>query len=142
MENSFVFCGFLPSKGAERAAKCNEFLSFGLPVVFYESPMRIRELLEMLAPACERVVVSRELTKQFEEIFVWNGGEVKEKGEFTVVAEPKKIDAEPTIVDSKLLELLKNSNLSVRDSTEMISRLYPNMKSNEIKKLFMSSKNK
>lgn len=140
MENSFVFCGFLPSKGAERIAKCEEFLSFGLPVVFYESPMRIRDLLDLLTPLCERIVVSRELTKQFEEIFVWKGGEIREKGEFTVVAEPKKVDPAPTIIDPKLLELLKNSNLSVRDCTEMVLRLYPNMKSNEIKRLFMINK--
>lgn len=136
-ENSFVFAGFLPSKGTERAEQCKRFLSFGLPVVFYEAPTRIADLMDMLRPACGRIVVARELTKQFEEIFVDDGREIKEKGEFTVVAEPKKAEEKECEIDETLLEILANAAISKKDAAELVSKLYPNARKNDVKKLFM-----
>lgn len=138
LENSFVFAGFLPSKGAERISECEKFLSFGLPVVFYEAPTRIKELLEMLQPKCGRIVVGRELTKQFEEIFVYTGGEVKEKGEFTVVAEPVKKEEKTDEIDEELLNLIAKSGISAKTACEIAARVYPGLKKNDLKKFFMN----
>ena len=137
-ENSFVFAGFLPSKGAERERECEKFLSFGLPVVFYEAPTRIKELLEILKEKCARIVVARELTKQFEEIFVYKGGEVKEKGEFTVVAEPLKKEKKDAEIDEELLDLIAKSGISAKTACEIASRVYPGLKKNDLKKFFMN----
>ncbi len=138
LENSFVFAGFLPSKGAERVAECEKFLSFGLPVVFYEAPTRIKELLEMIKEKCGRIVVARELTKQFEEIFVYTGGEVKEKGEFTVVAEPLKKEEKVAEIDEDFLNLIAKSGISAKTACEIAARVYPELKKNDLKKFFMN----
>ena len=139
LENSFVFAGFLPSKGAERIRECEKFLSFGLPVVFYEAPTRIKDLLEMIKEKCSRIVVARELTKQFEEIFVYTGGEVKEKGEFTVVAEPLKKEEKVAEIDEELLNLVAKSGISAKTACEIVSRVYPGLKKNDLKKFFMNN---
>ena len=138
LENSFVFAGFLPSKGAERERECEKFLSFGLPVVFYEAPTRIKDLIEMIKEKCERIVIARELTKQFEEIFVYTGGEIKEKGEFTVVAEPLKKEEKVAEIDEELLDLIAKSGISAKTACEIAARVYPGLKKNDLKKFFMN----
>ncbi len=138
MSDSFVFAGFLPSKGAERIKELEKFLSFGLPVIFYEAPTRIKDLVERLASMKARIVIFRELTKMFEEIFVYDGREIKEKGEFTVVAELMENTNETKEIDSQLLEILKKSELSNKDAAELVARIYPRLGKNEIKKLFMT----
>ena len=94
----FVFAGFLPARPAgERRRALEKLLAAargaGLPLVLYESPRRVRSLLELLqaqAPGC-RVAVCRELTKLHEEVLVGTVAEaasalVEERGEFVVVA--------------------------------------------------------
>lgn len=141
MSDSFVFAGFLPSKGSEREKALEKFLSCGLPVVFYEAPTRIKELITSLSLLGCRIVITRELTKHFEEIFEYDGREIKEKGEFTVVAEPRNTVKKSVEIDPQLLELIKASALSSKDSAEMLSRVYPGLPRNEIKKHFMTGRN-
>ena len=65
----FQFCGFLPRKAGELLRALQEILSYPAATVCYESPNRLVDVLECLdkiAPE-RRVVVSRELTKKFEE---------------------------------------------------------------------------
>ena len=61
-----------------------------MPLVFYESPFRIVETLEILEELhpTAQVVICRELTKKFEEIIRGTPAELKSreyKGEITVV---------------------------------------------------------
>ncbi|HNW82279.1 MAG TPA: 16S rRNA (cytidine(1402)-2'-O)-methyltransferase [bacterium] len=135
--DSFVFAGFLPSKGAVRDETLKRFLSFGLPVIFYEAPTRIKDLIEKLRSAGCRIVVMRELTKHFEEIFEYDDRDLKEKGEFTVVAEPVKVENTGIEIDKQLIEIIKLSGLSTKDSAQLLSRIYPDTGKNEIKKLFI-----
>jgi 16S rRNA (cytidine1402-2'-O)-methyltransferase len=70
----FVFEGFLPRKGGERAARLSDIAASSRTVVLYEAPHRIRATLADLARVCgggRRVVLVRELTKLHEE--VWRG---------------------------------------------------------------------
>lgn len=94
--DSFVFDGFLPQKKG-RQKKLKQLAEEERTVVFYESVYRIIKLLEELKEYMpERyVLVFRELTKKFEE--VWRGtpeeilktiDEKKIKGEFVVVLSP------------------------------------------------------
>lgn len=138
MSDSFVFAGFLPSKGAVREQNLEKFLSFGLPVVFYEAPTRIKNLVENLRHKCSRIVILRELTKMYEEIFVYNGEEIKEKGEFTIIAEPFLKNSKKLEVDFELVEVLKKSKTTTKDALNLISRIYPEVGRNEIKKLLIS----
>ena len=67
----FIFCGFPPSKAARRRqflkALANETATF----VFFESPRRLQACLEDLHALWgdRRAVITRELTKKFEEIY-------------------------------------------------------------------------
>ena len=66
----FVFEGFLPRSGADRAARLAEIALEKRTIVLYEAPHRILRTLIDLALVCDdsrRASVSRELTKKFEE---------------------------------------------------------------------------
>ena len=94
----FVFEGFLPRKGGERSARIEAIGSEERTVVCFTTGSRVAKDLADLAaasPAGRHVVVCRELTKAFEE--VWHGvladapahwESAVTKGEFTVVLEP------------------------------------------------------
>ena len=95
----FVFLGFLPhKKGRETLFK--EISNSERVVVFYESTHRIMKTLASLieyAPSF-KIVIGRELTKQFEEFVEGTPEEVlnyftinkdKQRGEFVVIVEPK-----------------------------------------------------
>ena len=65
----FVFAGFLPARGSDRAAAVLALADEPRAVVLLEAPHRIEELARALAPLGSRpVTLARELTKQFEEI--------------------------------------------------------------------------
>lgn len=89
--DKFIFLGFLPhKKGRETEFKKME--ASEIPVIFYESPHRILKTLEKLAGFSGRVIVGRELTKKFEEVFRGTApdalayfSEHKINGEFTII---------------------------------------------------------
>ena len=65
----FVFQGFLPAKGQERAHRLNELMQDPRPQCLLEAPHRIESLARELTTLPLRgLTVGRELTKQFEEI--------------------------------------------------------------------------
>jgi len=93
----YLFLGFIPRKGRDRARLLTRAATEEWSVVFYEAPPRLAGLLADLMPltgGSRRVVVARELTKLHEEI---RGGTVAElanyyaetpvRGEITVVLE-------------------------------------------------------
>ncbi|HEX9885306.1 MAG TPA: 16S rRNA (cytidine(1402)-2'-O)-methyltransferase [Longimicrobiales bacterium] len=68
----FSFLGFVPRKGEARAATLDRVGQSEETVVLFESPERLKALLEDLSGACgpeRRVAVARELTKLHEEFF-------------------------------------------------------------------------
>ena len=96
--DSFVFDGFLPQKKG-RQKKLKQLTEEERTVVLYESVYRIKKLLEELSEYMpERyVLVFRELTKKFEEVWRGTASEIltgfddkKIKGEFVVVLSPLK----------------------------------------------------
>ena len=67
----FVFEGFLPPKGGKRRQRLEALRDEPRSIVIYESPYRLLRLLDEIATqlgAERRVVVTRELTKRFEEV--------------------------------------------------------------------------
>lgn len=66
----FVFRGFLPAKGGERAQAVQHLAAGGDTTVLFEAPHRIEALARELAAACgtRPITVCRELTKQFESV--------------------------------------------------------------------------
>jgi len=141
LDDSYLFAGFLPSKGKAREDKLNSLLSKGVPVIFYESPNRISNLLEMLKKRNSRAVVGRELTKQFEEIFEYSGEKVTEKGEFTVVAEPVIEEEKPFCIDPDVVDFIKKYQISSKDALTLASKIHPETNKNEIKREILSARN-
>ncbi len=105
--NEFVFLGFVPQKkGRETFFK--NLSSYGMPVIFYESPHRIMKTLESLVniekgeasdvtiPINWNITITRELTKMHEEVVNGTPEEVLQyfmdhsdhiRGEFVVIVE-------------------------------------------------------
>ena len=93
----FVFEGFLPRRGAERAARLAAIAREPRTSVLYEAPHRVARTVADLCEACggdRRVAIARELTKLHED--VWRGtlGEAsgldeleRPRGEYTVVVD-------------------------------------------------------
>lgn len=94
--DKFCFEGFLPHKKG-RNKRLNELKEEQRTIVFYESPYRIKKLMEELVDifgADRKVSVSRELTKIYEETLRGTAQEILQhftekepKGEFVVVVE-------------------------------------------------------
>ena len=88
--HEYCFYGFLPNKKG-RQKKITEIITSGKSAIIYESPYRIKKLLnELLEHGGDReVVIGRELTKKFETIYRGHLsavlGEIIEKGEFVVL---------------------------------------------------------
>ncbi|SKA90134.1 16S rRNA (cytidine1402-2'-O)-methyltransferase [Prosthecobacter debontii] len=96
----FYFGGFLPHKKGQRNTEIAAALQRECTSVYFESPYRLVDTLEMLAnqAAEHRVVVARELTKKFEEFQrgparnVLSHYQAKPpKGEITLVIAPREL---------------------------------------------------
>jgi len=92
--DSFAFVGFLPKKGGKRRKLLDKLADSIWTSILYESPHRLMETLEDLLVACgdRQIVVTRELTKAFEEVIRGTISEVidilkgrKIRGEITLV---------------------------------------------------------
>ncbi len=132
--DSFAFYGFLPSRSGKR----NQFLSALMDekktLVFYESPKRLMQSLRDIADVLgdRNVVVSREMTKVFEEIMRGTVGEVLNqlqgrvvKGEVTLVIEGKGKESSSFSDDeilAKFKTLWKRSGASRRDIIEELAK--------------------
>ena len=138
---AFAFAGFAPPKSTARVRWLKQWSALPAPVVFFESPHRLRatvgDLREVCGPA-RRLTIARELTKRFEEIatvaleeaVVWLDGDThREQGEFVLIlhaapAIAAATDEEETLATSgtwnrdTLLDALL-SRLSVRDAARV-----------------------
>jgi 16S rRNA (cytidine1402-2'-O)-methyltransferase len=119
----FSFSGFLPAKGAQRAAALQTALALPGSVVLFEAPHRIADLLTQLAQACpdRLVTLGRELTKQFEQIHTqaarelpaWLAADAQRlRGEFALVLHAQaqasaEEDALPAAAERALSVLLR-----------------------------------
>lgn len=113
----WVFEGFLPRKGRERAERLAGIAEERRTVVLYEAPHRLVATLEDLRASCgeaRRVAIARELTKLFEE--VWRGSladaarhatDVAPRGEYTLVLgpadPPAAVDAADLVAEARAL---------------------------------------
>lgn len=92
--SSFVFLGFLERSESRIIKTLQSYLVYDLPIVLYESPNRIINLIEILAKYFPNayVVIAREMTKVYEEWIRGYPSEILDnikkreiKGEITVV---------------------------------------------------------
>ncbi len=135
----FLFGGFLPSTGSVRNQVLDKLFSSGVPFVLYESPKRITNLLSLLEGKTKRVVVGRELTKKFEEVFVYKDQAVTEKGEFAILVEPSDKEKLPDDEVFKLALILKNKGLSLKDICDVYEVVAPDVRKNALKDFFIKA---
>ena len=129
---SFLFYGFLPSKAAARKKWLSSLQGRPETLVFYESPRRLSSLLEDAAQILgdRRVVVAREMTKVYEEVYrgtisevLDQLGEEEVKGEVTVILEG--CTSSPAPEASSIMEALKHYSremgLSMKESVGRVA---------------------
>ena len=132
--DSFVFYGFLPVKPGKRQHVIESLAAEMKTMIFYESPNRLmatlRDMLAILGN--RRVVVSRELTKIYEEITrglltevidAWLDREIK--GEITLVMAGKDkadVPCSEGDIHELLLKYGDSTGLSERDLIQKISQ--------------------
>ncbi len=95
--DNFIFLGFLPHKKGRQTIITNIKKS-DQPVIFFESVHRILKTLAQLADSPKKLIIGRELTKQFETIYrgtapeilaILNQDKSQVRGEFTVIVSNK-----------------------------------------------------
>lgn len=93
----FRYVGFLPAKSSSRRDALTKWLSSADALVFLEAPHRILATLEDIgAVTSRRVMLGREMTKQYETILVGDAATVatelgdNPRGEFTCIIEADK----------------------------------------------------
>jgi 16S rRNA (cytidine1402-2'-O)-methyltransferase len=130
----YLFLGFIPRKGSERARLLARAVAEEWSVVFFEAPPRLTDLLEDLARAVggsRRAVVARELTKLHEEFRAGTLAELAgyysehpPRGEITIVLEGTGAPAEPPDRTGEAVEqatLLLAEGLTRREVVRRIS---------------------
>jgi 16S rRNA (cytidine1402-2'-O)-methyltransferase len=151
----FVFEGFLPFKSSERSDRLEILKSETRTIIFYESPHRLlKTLTDLVAVFGEerKIVLGRELTKIHEEF--WRGnlgetlsfyqGEIKPKGEYTLVIEGAKISENLILSDQEIkleLEKLLQQGMSKSQASRYLAKL-TNRSRQEIYQLALESKDK
>ena len=135
--SKFVFEGFLPKKQIDREKIHFEISTNEKTTIIYESPHRLKKLLEELLDVCggdREIVIARELTKKFEEHIGNNINDAikffKEKeviGEITLVI--KGICKEKNQAINKLdlkrdLKELTNAGLSLSAASKYLAKKY------------------
>ncbi|MEA4854704.1 MAG: 16S rRNA (cytidine(1402)-2'-O)-methyltransferase [Christensenella sp.] len=112
----FMFWGFLNAKSAVRKKELAQILDIGVPCVVYESPNRIKKMLEDLCAiggGKTVLCICRELTKRYEETLRMTAERALDffakkdavKGEFALVLFPSHEEKETT--DEEIKEVLE-----------------------------------
>lgn len=139
----FHFYGFLNAKTSAAEKELEELKNNPETLIFYESPHRIKETLELLHKVLGKreACIARELTKINEEYIYGNLEEFLDidettlKGEMVIVVEgnkeAKELDEEEI---NEAIELLKSKGLTNRDIVEIITKIYK-VNKNKISKL-------
>jgi 16S rRNA (cytidine1402-2'-O)-methyltransferase len=126
----FVYEGFLPRKGGERASRLAEIAAEHRTSVVYEAPHRVLRTLDDLRAVCgddRVVVVTRELTKLHEEVVRGPLGTLDigaPRGEYVLVIEGAPVDDEP-ISDDDVRDALRvaiEAGSSTRDAAAAVAR--------------------
>ncbi len=132
--SSFVFEGFLPKKKIDREKILSEISKNEKTTIIYESPKRLRKLLNELLELCggdREIIVARELTKKFEEHVGNNINKVIEFfrdkdiiGEITIVIKGKRkgdFNPDKSIIKKDLIDLI-DAGLSLSSASKYLAK--------------------
>ena len=129
-DEPFAFVGFLPRTKSQIVEVLKQ--SAGCDVIFYESPNRLMDTLEIISEyePQARVAIARELTKVFEEVVIDSIQHVKEyfsentlKGE--IVGMVYKSCSEQNVCEIiEKINVLKEKNFKAKEISIILSALY------------------
>ena len=133
--SKFIFEGFLPKKQSDRKKILLEISKNEKTTILFESPQRLNKLLRELKEFCggeREILVSRELTKKFEEHIGKNINMVLEFfegktiiGEITIVIKginkTKKIDFDESLIKNELHALI-DAGLSLPAASKYLAK--------------------
>jgi len=119
----FYFFGFLDRNKREKKKQLESLKYFHDTLIFYEAPHRLRETLELMREVFgnRNIVISRELTKRFEEfirgdmesVIRWARG-TEIRGEFCIIVEGSK-EEESTGEWWENLSILEHVNYYIKE---------------------------
>lgn len=145
--NKFLFYGFLDSKKSSKKKELEDLKELKYTIIFYESPFRIRETLELIREIMgdRNISISREISKKHEEVYRGTITEVLEeltdpKGEFVLVVEENKNEKNYDEIDivSHIKELIKAGFLE-KDAIKEVAKLHK-LPKQEVYKKYSQSK--
>ncbi|MCX7760667.1 MAG: 16S rRNA (cytidine(1402)-2'-O)-methyltransferase [Hydrogenothermaceae bacterium] len=148
--DKFLFVGFLHQKESQKTKQIKEYLNLGFTFIFYESPLRVLNSLEIIHTIDKdaKVFIGKELTKIHEKFFYGTVEDVinslkqnKEnlKGEFVIVVYPSEKEEEINIEEEVKQLLLAGQ--SAKDITKLLTTKY-NLPKNRVYKIIMDIKGK
>jgi 16S rRNA (cytidine1402-2'-O)-methyltransferase len=129
----FLFYGFLPRRRKDRVQELEGIRALPYPIIFYEAPHRLREMLEDLLTVLgdRRISVSRELTKRFEETkrgcisqLVDDFTQERPRGEFVITVAGSEGEADKEQNEDDILHLLEHlvsSGMSRKTAVKQVS---------------------
>lgn len=130
--NKFSFMGFVSTKKSEKEQAFNKIKTYDGTSIFYESPNRIIDTLEVVKNILgnRKIAIAREMTKIYEEVKIGTAGELlnhftknSPKGEFVGLIYPYvegKNEDENTEKIEKCLKVI-GKKLSLKDASELLS---------------------
>lgn len=145
--NSFRFAGFPPRKDGDRSAFVAELAASPEPCLFFESPHRVHQVLDLLSAAVEperELLIGREMTKLHEQLVLFTAREWPELqvqlptiGEYTVAVAgcpPAEQTADEAAQLLAELERLLAAGFSKRDAAKALAAVRQ-ISANELKQL-------
>lgn len=132
----FTFIGFLSRKKSDLTKELEELKNKEETLVFYESPFRVKQLMENLVKVFgedRKVVLAREVTKRYEEFIRGTAEEVYQwtnqnemRGEFVVIIEGNdEVEEENIWAEWSILEhvedKINNQNMSSKQAIKEVA---------------------
>ena len=135
--DSFLFAGFLPKTDAKRKEKIFELAYLPFTLIFYESPLRVKNLMQELLEVFgdRKACLAREITKIYEEAIRGTITEILKiietrssvKGEIVLVVEGYKKqqikDFDDAEIKKEYIRLIKQ-NIPQKDTFKIIQSKY------------------
>lgn len=128
---SFIFIGFAPAKSSHRRKLLQSLAASIYPLVFYESPHRVRRFIEDCHEVLgnRTILWAREMTKKYEDIQETTLADLttaiateKIRGELVLIIHPGEEDSPPQeSLEEILIWYRDNSDLSMKDVCKKVA---------------------
>ena len=128
----FLFFGFLDSKKSQKKKQLQELKNLKYTIIFYESPFRIKETIELINDIMgeRKISISREISKKYEEIYRGTPKSVLQelpdpKGEFVIVVEGNNSEENYDDIDViSHVKMLIEDGISEKEAIKTVAKLH------------------